>query len=99
MDNHKADDKAVPTVRYYILLFQRGRRASIDRGLVRVIQSLLDEKIVTPPDETEIDIWLHSPGGDAHAAYKLFLDLRSRCCRLRAVVPDYAKSAATLLLL
>lgn len=43
-----------------------------------------------------VDVWLQSGGGDAHAAYKLFLVLRERCERLRVIVPDYAKSAATL---
>lgn len=48
------------------------------------------------PKDCEIDVWLHSPGGDANAAYKLSLGLRSRCRKLRVAIPDYAKSAATL---
>lgn len=61
--------------------------------------SVLDVRVKTPKEQTEIDLWLDSRGGDAHGAYKLFLDLRSRCRHLRVIVPDYAKSAATLLVL
>ena len=46
---------------------------------------------------TEIDLWLESPGGDAHVSYKIALLLRSYTPKLRVIVPDYAKSAATLL--
>lgn len=51
-------------------------------------------------DETKrprVDLWLESPGGDAHSAYKLALYLRNRFETVNVVVPDYAKSAATLL--
>lgn len=90
-----------PIHRYYLTLFQRGTelqgyRGSFTRALVGEIQQRLDDTIRTPPAETEIDVWLDSPGGDPHAAYKLMLDLRSRCRTLRVVIPDYAKSAATL---
>lgn len=66
---------------------------------MRDIQLLLDAKMRTSPSETTITVWLDTLGGDAHAAYKLFLELRGRCERLEALVPDCAKSAGTLLLL
>jgi hypothetical protein len=40
---------------------------------------------------------LHSPGGDAKSAYMIADVLRRRCGTFVAVVPRYAKSAATLL--
>jgi hypothetical protein len=83
--------------RYVLILFQNGE--NIDRESVRDIQKQLDEIVTTAPEVTDIDVWIESPGGDAHAAYKLAIDLRSRCRNLRAVVPDFAKSAATLLIL
>jgi hypothetical protein len=89
--------------KYNLILFQCGapasRHRSISRATVALIQRELDRAITTPKKKTEIEIWLDSPGGDAHATYKLLLDLRQRCTRLTAVIPDYAKSAATLLLL
>lgn len=88
-----------PTI-YDLILFQgRGANNHIHRTAVDKIKRKLDQVIVTPPDRTEIDIWIDSPGGDAHAAYKLGLDLRSRAKKLRAVIPDFAKSAATLIVL
>jgi len=88
-----------PLTKYHLVIFQHGRRDRINRPFVALVQTLLDEIITTPPEFTEIDIWLESPGGDSHAAYKLILDLRSRCKKLCAVIPDYAKSAATLVAL
>lgn len=52
-----------------------------------------------PSPGSRIDVWLDSPGGDAHAAYKLGLYLRSHFETVNFVVIDYAKSAATLLAL
>jgi hypothetical protein len=51
------------------------------------------------PDKarTTVDLWLDSPGGSARDAYKIALLLRSISSRIRVVIPDYAKSAATLL--
>ena len=40
-----------------------------------------------------------SPGGDAKAAYQLAMLLKRRCGQFVAIVPRYAKSAATLLCL
>jgi hypothetical protein len=89
--------------RYFVAFFQGEDRhdpfGSVERHIVPIVQEQLDEHVVTEPGQTEIDVWVESLGGDAHAAYKLFLDLRSRCRKLRAVIPNYAKSAATLLVL
>jgi hypothetical protein len=65
----------------------------------RAAQVLMEKKITTPKEQTEIDVWLESPGGDPNAAYKLYLELKSRAARFRVVIPDYAKSAATMLAL
>src|SRR5262249_43415249 len=91
--------KSEKTARYYLILFQHGGNNAIDRALVRRVQHELDDIITTPASETEIDVWIESLGGDAHAAYKLVLELRDRCRKLQAVIPDLAKSAATLLTL
>jgi hypothetical protein len=48
---------------------------------------------------TSVDLLLHTPGGDIDAAEKLMSILRSRIGvgRLRVFVPDFAKSAGTLM--
>lgn len=97
-----ADGEPGPVVvnRYYLVLFQSGkpgdRLGDMNRLALQFIQDALDEAIESDADQNEIDVWLESPGGDASVAYKLFLDLRHRCKKLRVVIPDYAKSAATL---
>ena len=45
----------------------------------------------------ELDLVIHSIGGDIHAAYQLISYLRFRTKKLIACVPRYARSAATLL--
>ncbi len=63
------------------------------------IRRAIEDQVQGPRESTEIDLWLESPGGDAHAAYKLAVMLRSAASTVRVVIPDYAKSAATLLAL
>lgn len=50
---------------------------------------------------TPIDLMLHSPGGNIDAAEKLITLIRKRAgtAPVRVIVPDYAKSAATLIAL
>jgi hypothetical protein len=84
--------------RFVFILFQYGKRGFIKREVVPVIQRQL-EIIDSTKEDTEIDLLLDSPGGDPHSTYKIWLELRKRANKLRAWVPDYAKSAATLLLL
>ncbi|MEX1175091.1 MAG: hypothetical protein WEB51_05935 [Mycobacterium sp.] len=78
-------------------LLQLSPGASL-RGLAftKISQSL---KATALPEKakTTVDLWLDSPGGSAREAYKIALLLRSIACRVRVVIPDYAKSAATLL--
>lgn len=89
--------------RYILILLQAGGRRDplgyLDRVVLQLLWRKLDAKVQGERDRTEIDVWLESAGGDAHAAYKLFLDLRSRASKIRVVVPDFAKSAATLFVL
>jgi hypothetical protein len=68
------------------------------RGLAfsKVRQSLKDAALPGKA-QTTVDLWLDSPGGSARDAYKIALLLRSIAGRVRVVIPDYAKSAATLL--
>lgn len=44
----------------------------------------------------KLDILLDSGGGNVEAAYQLITFLRRKCKQVRVIVPDWAKSAATL---
>ncbi|MBN2456243.1 MAG: hypothetical protein JXB29_06895 [Sedimentisphaerales bacterium] len=89
----------MPTQKYVVIIFQAGKNSYIDPNTFYKLQLQLDKVITTKKNNTEIDVWLDSPGGDAHTAYKLWLELRTRANKLRAWVPDFAKSAATLFVL
>jgi hypothetical protein len=45
----------------------------------------------------DLEIFIHSSGGDIHTAYKLAKLCQKRCKYIKALIPEYAKSAATLL--
>lgn len=50
-------------------------------------------------DSRELDLYLHSPGGDGEAADQICAYLRSQFDHIRAIVPVYAMSAATMMAL
>lgn len=87
-----------------------GRRAVVVVGLLQfapgaglrgreftTIEQSLKAAALPGKAQTTVDLWMDSPGGSARSAYKIALLLRSIACRVRVVIPDYAKSAATLL--
>lgn len=47
----------------------------------------------------DLHLMLVSPGGDGEVAVRLVRAAQARCAKLTVIVPDYAKSAATLLVL
>lgn len=53
------------------------------------------------PAEVNLDLMLHTPGGDIDSAEKLIYMVRKRVgsALLRIIVPDFAKSAGTLMVL
>lgn len=50
-------------------------------------------------DSKELDLFLHSPGGDGEAADQICAYLRTQFDHIRAIVPLYAMSAATMMAL
>lgn len=50
-------------------------------------------------DSKQLDLFLHSPGGDGEAADQICAYLRSQFDHIRAIVPLYAMSAATMMAL
>lgn len=71
----------------------------IDFTIWAALERKLREQVTSDPSHTRIDLLLVSPGGMAKYAYLIWDLLRSKCCWLRAVVPAYATSAATMLVL
>jgi len=72
--------------------------AHIDEHLYQNLQELLEQQTISHArEETEIDLWLDSPGGDAHVAFQIGLLLRSYAASIQVVIPERARSATTLL--
>lgn len=92
-------DAATAKSRYFLMLFQVEEDDGLGRMTAMKVTEALATRIKTPQEETEIDVWLESPGGDAHCAYKIAASLQEFASCLRVVIPDYAKSAATLMAL
>ena len=83
--------------RLVIVLFQGDEQ--LHRKSFWTLRDKLLQQVSLPRQETEIDLWLDSQGGSANAAYKIALRLRHHANLIRVVVPDSARSAATLLAL
>lgn len=81
-----------------LLCYVAGLKAPVDRSdVLGFVDMLHNVKPGTP-----IDLMLHTPGGDVDAAEKLINILRNVAgeeARLRVIVPDFAKSAGTLMAL
>jgi Serine dehydrogenase proteinase len=82
----------------YLLAWLDSQR-SIDPSALTPVRRAVEDQVDEARENVAIDVWLESPGGDAHTAFKLALILRDAAAHVRVVVPDYAKSAATLLAL
>jgi len=82
----------------YLLFFTYGENTAINRDdMFDLIDQL--NKIPTPPEKTRIDMVILSGGGYPHPAYQMVNVIRSKCKKLKAIIPLYAKSAATLMAL
>ena len=58
-----------------------------------------EELVYDADPEQDLHILLSSPGGDGETAIRLVRSAQSRCRELTVIIPDQAKSAATLLAL
>lgn len=80
-----------------LICYVAGHQAEISRDDTMFLVDLLHN---IPPNEP-LDLLLQTPGGDIDAAEKLIGMVRNRVekAQLRVIVPDYAKSAGTLIAL
>jgi len=80
-----------------LICYVSGRAATIDRDDVAGFMELLHN--IQP--EENIDLLLHTGGGDVDAAEKLMALVQATVGggQLRVIIPDFAKSAGTLMIL
>jgi len=82
----------------YITSTRDGWNMVISMDTVRKFYKHL-KSISTPKEETKIDLFLHSNGGDIVAPWKLVTLIREYCSEFNVIVPYRAFSAATLIAL
>ncbi len=66
-----------------------------NEDVIKTVEEI--KKIRSKKEDTSIDLFLNSPGGDIYSAYKIINILREKCSRLRIIIPEFANSAATLM--
>jgi len=54
-------------------------------------------EVISNLEGQNLDVLIHSPGGEAEAAESVVAILRSRFSHIRFIIPDQAKSAATMI--
>ena len=82
---------------YRLICYVSGGQANIARDDVMPFMDLLHN---VPADRC-LELMLHTPGGDVDVAEKLISMVRNKAgtAQLRVIVPDFAKSAGTLMVL
>lgn len=80
-----------------LICYVSGGQCGVDRDDVLAFVDLLHNV----PGGTALDLLLHTGGGDVDAAEKLITMVRTKVneAELRVIVPDFAKSAGTLIVL
>ena len=61
--------------------------------------TILEELLFDCSPELDLHLLLASPGGDGETALRMVRSMQERCRKLTVIVPDQAKSAATILCL
>lgn len=80
-------------------LITTGDPFSTNREITRFLIRKIREECKSFVTIDKLDVLLDSSGGEADAAYQLVTFLRLKCETLRIFIPDWAKSAATLICL
>ncbi len=81
-----------------LYVFIVGQRPG-DMWLDRILVDRIYRERKQFADIKALDLLLDCSGGDIEAAYQLVIFFRNRCEKFRVFIPDWAKSAATLLTL
>ena len=84
----------------------RGYEQITGRNLIAVVDQIYEGKMTVfqellgdcDPDK-ELDVLLSSPGGSGEMALRMVQSMQDQCRAVRVIVPDMAKSAATVLCL
>ena len=80
-----------------LIVYATSTRQNVNALLAAdVVREFIDQIDAVPKESTEIDILIHSTGGDGLAAWRLMATLRERFDHITVMVPHMAFSAATI---
>ena len=80
-----------------LIVYATSTRANVGAQIASdTVREFIDQLEKVPAEVTEIDVLIHSAGGDALAAWKLMSVLRERFSKVHVLVPFMAFSAATI---
>src|SRR5215471_11396137 len=82
-----------------VISYLTSTRANLESQMAMDVVPVVYEHlrtITTAPEETKIDLFLHSNGGDGIVPWRLVPLIRERCSHFSVLVPHHAFSAATL---
>jgi ATP-dependent protease ClpP protease subunit len=68
-------------------------------GAIHLLDVMPFEEVLRATNSENVDLMLNSPGGEINATEKLITMLRNRFKDIRVIVPNQAKSAATIMAL
>lgn len=98
-DRHEIIKSIEDTRGSFLISYVTSTRPGLESGMamdsVRFIYEHL-RKLSTPKNETKIDLFLHSNGGDGIVPWKLVTLIREYCDEFNVIIPHRAFSAATL---
>jgi Serine dehydrogenase proteinase len=98
LSERRARYKAIETYRKRpLIVYATSTRTNVGAMMAGdAVREFIDQLDILPAEKREIDILVHSTGGDALTAWKLMSILRERFERVSVLVPFMAFSAATL---
>lgn len=82
-----------------VITYLTSTRANLESQMAMDVIPVIYEHlrtIETPKEETKIDLFLHSNGGDGIVPWRMVPLIRENCSRFCVLVPHHAFSAATL---
>lgn len=83
------------TVLTYVTSTRQGAEAQMGMDAIAPIYKHL-QRLTTTPEETRLDLFIHSNGGNGVVPWRIVTLLREYCSQLTVLVPYAAFSAATL---
>lgn len=88
-----------PLVVYATSCTTPGKPVGLEMLMIDISDKIGFKTVTDNIDGPNLDVWVHSPGGYPDATESIVQQLRGKYSNIRFIVPAYAKSAATMLVM